>query len=216
MEKLKKVIAEYGRWAPLTAYVERIDAHLDTDFSHALENAKSLLEAIAKEICTSHNVQLEPAASINSVLKKAFTAVGYSSSDMVTQISSALATIGQKVGDLRNEIGPTSHGMSLQELQERNDKVNIMTKEFLLDSTVLVSCFLIRTFENETPRTAAPVATKLTLVEQEEFNNYWDDTHGDFEMGEYSYPASEILYHVDYPAYTTEHKAYTENESDAE
>lgn len=216
MEKLKKVIAEYGRWSPLNAYTERIEAHLESDFSHALENAKSLLETIAKEICASHNVPLEAAASINSVLKKAFTAVGYSSSDLVTQISSALATIGQKVGDLRNEIGPTSHGMSLQELHERNDKVNAMTKEFLLDSTVLVACFLIRTFENETPRTASPVGTKLTLADQEEFNNYLDDTHGEFEMGEYSYTASEILYHVDYPAYVMEHKAYTENEGGAE
>ena len=216
MEKLKKIITEYGRWRPLLTYTDRIEAHLDSDFSQALENAKSLLESIAKDICAARNVQLGVSVSINSLLKKAFMALGYSGDNMVTQISSALATIGQKVGDLRRDIGSTSHGMSMKELQERNDKVNIMTKELLLDSTALVSCFLIRAFENETPRTGAKIVTKLNLVEQEEFNTNWDETYGDFEMGAYSYPASEILYHVDYSAYATEHKAYVETKGGTE
>jgi len=36
-------------------------------------------------------------------MKKAFTAIGYSSDNLVTQISTALATIGQQMGGLRNE-----------------------------------------------------------------------------------------------------------------
>jgi len=36
---------------------------------------------------------------------------------------------------------------------------------------------------------------------------------GEFEMGEYSYSASEILYNVDYQAYETEQKAFTAGES---
>jgi len=35
-------------------------------------------------------------------------------------------------------------------------------------------------------------------------------------MGDYSYTASEILYNVDYTAYTTEMKAYNESEEGAE
>jgi hypothetical protein len=36
--------------------------------------------------------------------------MGYANSNLVNQVSSALATIGQQVGELRNEIGLTSHG----------------------------------------------------------------------------------------------------------
>lgn len=54
--------------------------------------------------------------------------------------------------------------------------------------------------------------TKMLFSEQEDFNNYWDDSYGEFSMGDYSYPASEILYNVDYPAYVTEHKAYMDSE----
>lgn len=41
MEKLKKVIEQYGHWSALTLYTDRIEAYLFSDFSHALENAKA-------------------------------------------------------------------------------------------------------------------------------------------------------------------------------
>lgn len=41
MERLKKVIEQYGRWSELTIYTDRIEAHVSTDFSHAIENAKA-------------------------------------------------------------------------------------------------------------------------------------------------------------------------------
>lgn len=110
MERLKNVIAQYGRWSELTIYTERIEAHMAADFSHAIENAKALLETIGKEVCKSKGIEVDATASINSVMKKAFTAIGYPSDNMVTQISSALATIGQNIGKLRNDIGTTSHG----------------------------------------------------------------------------------------------------------
>ena len=216
MERLKKVIEQYGRWSPLRDYTDRIEAHMATDFSHVIENAKALLETIGKEVCKSKGIEVDATASINSVMKKAFTAIGYSSDNMVTQISSALATIGQNVGELRNDIGTTSHGKSLEELKERNNKVDALTREFLIDSTVIVAVFLIRAFENENPRIkAAAVETKPLYPEFEAFNEYWDDSFGEFEMGSYSFPASEILFYVDNKAYMTEQMAFAEGEDES-
>lgn len=215
MERLKKIIEQYGRWSLLSTYADRIEAHISTDFSHALENAKALLETIGKEICSSKGITLESTASINSVLKKSFSAIGYTGSDMVTQISSALATIGQQIGGLRNEIGPTAHGKSLDEMRERNSRIDEFTKELLIDTTIVIAVFLIRAFENEMPR--VPPKTEETTIlytDNEEFNESWDESYGEFEMGEYSYPASEILYYVDYSAYELEHQAYTEAEKE--
>ena len=212
MDKLKEVIEQYGRWNRLSEFIDRIEAHITSDFSTVLENAKSLLETIGKEICKSNGIELEPTASINSVLKKAFKGIGYSSNDLVTQVSSALTTIGQKMGELRNEIGLTAHGMSLQKLEERNNKVDDLTKEFLIDSTVIVACLLIRSFESKKPPISITDDAKMLLSEQEEFNNFWDETYGDFSMGDYSYSASEILFYVDNSAYITECKAYISGE----
>ncbi len=209
MVRLKNVIEQYGRWSELTIYTDRIDAHISTDFSHAIENAKALLETIGKEICNAKRVDIDATASINSVLKKAFIAMGYTSSDLVAQVSSALATIGQQLGELRNDIGTTSHGKSLEELQERNSKVDELTKEFLIDTTVIVASFLIRSFENENPRgKKETVEAELRYTDNEAFNDFWDDLYGEFEMGDYSFPASEILFNVDFKAYKTELLAF--------
>jgi hypothetical protein len=40
--KLKAVIKEYGRWSELDTYIDRIETHIEIDFSHSLENAKAL------------------------------------------------------------------------------------------------------------------------------------------------------------------------------
>jgi len=178
MEKLKNVIEHYGRWNDLSIYIGRIETHIETDFSHSLENAKA------------------------------------PNSNLVNQISSALATIGQQVGELRNEIGVTSHGKSLEEIRERNNLVNLLTREFLIDTVEIVSCFLIRNFENENPRIPSEtIEEKLDYREAEEFNDFWDDSFGEFGMGNYSYPASEILFNVDKQAYINEYSNFVANEN---
>lgn len=217
MNKLKKTIEQYGRWAELSIYIGRIETHIESDFSHSLENAKALLETIGKEICQSKGIQLSETSSINGVLKNAFSSLGYTNSNLVNQIASALATIGQQVGELRNEIGISSHGKSLEEIRERNNRVDILTKEFLIDTVEIVSCFLIRNFENENPRKPKEsLEDTLDYWEAEDFNEFWDDSFGEFEMGNYSYSASEILFNVDKQAYINEYNAFSASETTEE
>ena len=217
MNKLKKTIEQYGRWAELSIYIGRIETHIESDFSHSLENAKALLETIGKEICSTKGIQLSGTSSINGVLKNAFSALGYSNSNLVNQIASALATIGQQVGELRNEIGISSHGKSLEEIRERNNRVDILTRELLIDTVEIVSCFLIRNFENENPRKLKEsLEDTLDYWEAEEFNDFWDDSFGEFEMGNYSYSASEILFNVDKQAYINEYNAFLASETTEE
>lgn len=217
MQKLRSTIDQYTRWSELTIYIDRMEAHLESDFSHSLENAKALLETIGKEICKVRGVELKADSSINGVLKNAFSAIGYTNSNLVNQISSALATIGQQVGELRNEIGATSHGRSLDEIRERNNKVDLLTREFLIDSTMVVAVFLIRAFEDgkdieKPPIVEAETEESLKYLEAANFNDFWDDLFGEFVMGNYSYTASEILFNVDYKAYKTAYATFIADE----
>ncbi|MAT42262.1 MAG: hypothetical protein CL609_07975 [Anaerolineaceae bacterium] len=212
MDRLKNLIQQYGRWGQLITYIERIELGKETDFSFAVENAKALLETIGKEICSIKCVEIETTSSINNVIRKAFSAIGYSNEDKVRQISGALATIGQSIGELRNESGTTSHGRSLEELENRNNKFDELTKQFLIDTTVIVASFLIRAFEDENPRLKAESEEiQIVYTENEDFNLFLDELYGDFTMGDYSYTASEILYYVDQKVYTMEYKLYMEN-----
>lgn len=91
-----------------------------------------------------------------------------------------------------------------------------MTREFLIDSTLAVAVFLIRAFEER--KNVERVISEddeeeviLNYDESEAFNDFWDEIYGEFEMAEYSYTASEILFNVDYQAYETEYKAFNES-----
>ncbi|HAD05369.1 MAG: hypothetical protein A2091_04850 [Desulfuromonadales bacterium GWD2_61_12] len=220
MEKLRATLAQYSRWQPLGMYVDRMEGHLESDFSISVENAKALLESIGKEICDAKGVPLGKKPTINAVLKNAFVALGYTTEELVTQVSGSLATIGQLIGNLRNDISPTSHGKSLEELNDRNNKIDLLTREFLIGSTLVVAVFLIRAFEERkciatVPPVVPPDATP-DYDANEDFNNFWDDSFGEFAMGDYSYTASEILYSVDLQAYQSEYKAYVESGAERE
>lgn len=117
MEKLRATMEQYGRWKELTLYVDRIEVYLNSDFSISVENAKALLESIGKEICDAKKVNLPISCSFQKVLKEAFCALGYPNANLVNKISGSLANIGQELGNLRNEISPTSHGKPLDDLK---------------------------------------------------------------------------------------------------
>lgn len=213
MNKLKTVIEEYRNWAGLSTYIDRIETHIEIDFSHSLENAKALLESVGKEICDKNGVELGTKPSVNNVLKKCFSSMGYANGTLVNQISSALATIAQQVGVLRNDIGLTSHGKSLEEIKQRNSKVDVLTREFLIDTVETVCVFIIRNYESKKEKKPAEqLEDTLDYWEADDFNEFWDDSFGEFKMGDYSYLASEILFNVDKQAYVNEYKAYTETE----
>ena len=101
----------------------------------------------------------------------------------------------------------------MEEIRERNNHIDSLTKEFLIDTVVIVSCFLIRCFENENPRKVVATEENIFIYDDaQDFNEFWDEIFGDFEMGEYSYTASEILYDVDNEAYMNEYKGFKENQ----
>lgn len=213
MEKLREIITMHSGWDKINVYIERIEGSREIDFSLALENAKALVESVCKEICVRHNNPLTPNSSMNGTLKNAFTVLGYTNSSMVTKISSALSTIGEEIGNLRSEIGIVSHGKPLEEIENRNNAVDLLTKDFLLDSIQTITIFLIRSFEErQQDQDTFEEYTPPVYEDFEAFNEFWDDAFGEFAMGAYSYPASQILYYVDNEAYDYERKQLEETE----
>lgn len=210
MEKLKELLENHSRWKPLNEYVSRIEAYRENDFSFCIENTKSLLEAIGKEICNINGVEIEDKSTVNGVVKQAFKSLGYSSNNSTRQISSALASIGQCIGEIRNEIGITSHGKTLQEIEDCNEKIDDFSKAFLIDSVELIACLLINLVESKLYKNASIQDVHLLYEDCEDFNDYWDGNYNELIMGDYSFCASEILYTMDYEAYKTELNAYND------
>lgn len=217
MQKLKKVIEHYGRWSIYSVYVDRIEAHVVSDFSLCIENSKSLLEGISKQICKEKSIELTGEESFNRLIKTAFDAIGYRPGEHVNIISGSLSAIAQQLGNLRTSLGSTAHGKTIEELKVRNDALDLLTKEFLIDTIEILTCFLIRNFENENPRISTEKdGTTLNYWEAEDFNEFWDDAYGEFGMGNYAYTASEILFNVDNQAYINEYKSFKLGETTLE
>ncbi|SMD01184.1 abortive infection family protein [Pedobacter nyackensis] len=213
MNKLKKTIEQYGRWAVLTMYVERIETHIDSDFSLCAENSKALLESISKQICKEKAILLVGDESVNKLVKFAFEAIGFEKENYINTIGGSLSSIVHQIGNLRTSIGSTSHGKSLEELELRNHNIDFLTKEFLITTVEIVACFLIRNFENENPhKQKETLEETLNYRDAEEFNEFWDDSFSEFEMGNYAYSASEILFNVDKQAYINEYNAFSASE----
>jgi len=204
LERLKQVIQQHRRWEPLEEYIDRIEAYADLDFGLAIGNAKALLESIAKEICKCKEEPIEGSPSVNSLMKAAFRALGYSGKDSPVQISSALATIGQHIGEIRNKIDTAAHGKVLDEIRKKNQNIDDLTKIFLIDSTTIVAYFLIQKFENE----YSQIDFDLDYSACSEFNEYIDEQLDEFTFGVNSYKASKVLFSVDYSSYAAEHKAF--------
>ncbi|HWB25565.1 MAG TPA: abortive infection family protein [Chitinophagaceae bacterium] len=204
------MLQKYSRWQPYGYYINRIEGFRDDDFSLCIESAKSLLEGIAKEICKLKGRQPAQTESMGKVLGHSFLSLGYSHSDTIKQIAGAIANIGQQMGNFRNEIGAMSHGKTVEELSMRQNSISELSCNFLIESTEIVCCFLIETFENENPLKAEEA--EITYQDNQEFNDFWDEQFGEFTMSDYSFSASETLFNNDPKAYRTELDAFKLNQ----
>ena len=61
-----------------------------------------------------------------------------------------------------------------------------------------------------------PVVVEPGHPDNEAFNEFWDETFGEFTMRDYSFSASEILFALDLPAYEQERKWHAEEEEEEE
>jgi hypothetical protein len=215
MEELRDVMEIYDGWSYLKEHVRRIESYQETDVRLAIENCKALLESIGKEICKRREKPVpEKKIPMSKILSQAFNALGFDRKRPIKTISTALATIGQEFGSLRNLIGDTSHGKTKEQLKSSESIIDDLTTKFLIQTTESVACFLIKSYEGLNTRSFEE--EKLLEYDKcKDFNDYWDKF---FEQnnkvrevnvgGEYSFAASEILFFLDRKAYSSEYNQF--------
>lgn len=202
MERLKLIFEKHSRWQLYGEYVERILLSKEDDFSICVENAKSLIEGIAKEICRLKKQPLTNDQSMGRLLSLSFGCLGFHPNNTIRQIGQSVSNIGQQMGNYRNEIGSISHGRTSEELKDRKSHIESYTSDFLLSSVESLCCFLIEAFETENPLTH--IEAEINYVDETDFNNYWDDLFDEYKMNDYSFTASDVLYNCDPKAYKEE------------
>jgi hypothetical protein len=209
MDRTKTALERYPRWQPLNHYIERIELTIETDFPACVGNAKCLLEAVGKEICDWQDIDLGKSPKLNGVIKSAFKVLGLPGDDHLVQISTSLASIAQRIGQIRNNIDTSSHGKPLSELERaKEESLHIYTAEFLLGSADLVSSFLIETFERYRLEKATEEGPEMIYSDEDPFHISFDEEHGEVQFSDYAYQPSEVLFYVDRQAYKSERGTY--------
>jgi hypothetical protein len=216
LNQLKNLIETYGRWQALDIFISRIESNIHVDFSISIENSKSLLESISKQICSDKSCPLTGLESISKLVKIAFGQIGYEKKSHINVIAGSLTAITQELGELRNNVGTNSHGKTLEEIENRNNSLNEISKNFMLNTIESVACLMIHSYENENPRVSHK-KEKINYMDNENFNEDFDEIYGQFSIGnDYSYFASDIFYNLEYPAYETASNNYTKNNEEVE
>ena len=100
----------------------------------------------------------------------------------------------------------------MEELRQRNLKIDELTKDFLFDSIKTIIIFLIRSFEYKQVNIIDIPEKEQENERNKDFDEFLDEIYGEFVMGDYSYTASQILFAVDSEAYQYELKNFEAEE----
>lgn len=193
MDGFKLLIIKYPIWSSLDVYLSNIEKNINNDFSVVIENLKSLLESIAKQICKENDVEINQTISLNKLIKKAVDCLNFDKNKEYEHISSALATIAEKLGNLRNQRGVQAHGKELAKLVDRNQGIAEFEKDFLVNTTLETAKYLIQLYQQ--------FLGQISYEDNFDYNSYLDELYGEINILGKQYKASQILYTFDQDVY---------------
>lgn len=204
MERLLSVLQSYGRWQKLDIYPKRIETFIETDFTLAIENSKSLIESICKTILDEQNEAVSSNEKLHKLVQKTLHLLGVFGKKQISKFGSGFITSVQQLGEFRNRIGDTSHGRTIQEIDQ--NRLESLSTEFLINAVETMSCFLIEYYENQFLN--KNIGERLKYTDLQDFNDYLDEKLGYVFVGDNAFLHSEVLFNMDEVAYNAEYQNY--------
>lgn len=211
LDRLRRTIEACKGWDQLIQYVDRIEAYQNNNLSLRIDNLKTMLESVCKEVCKRHEVSVDKKSSLQGLVKQSATALGIAASDADRTLVSALGTLAKETGALRNRYGSTGHGRTMEELASIDRSIDIWSQNLVSSAVEAVAVFFL---EVDHHRNTSPDVSADEIDRDDDFDEYWDNEYGEFVMGAYSYTASETLRAVDPTAYQTEVQTFKQLEND--
>lgn len=187
-----KAFVNNGNWSTISKYLDTIDANNEDDPGVAIDAAKSMIEAVAKTILADKELTYEKNINLNKLTKMAVSSVDTLDQDEQTikKIISALCTVSQCIGEVRNEYSVIGHG---QDIEMKKAEV------YLADLAINASCTVVRflvSLHSRHPRDMK----RLCYDAHESFNN-WYDRNNPLNLSDADLSASRALFDQDGTAY---------------
>lgn len=181
-------------------YVMDIEYSLERNPNKAIEACKGLLDSICKTILRDLGTDFDKGWDTPKLVKETLNNLPFLKTLQMKDFNSAkkiinsIITLSYGICEFRNSHSFITHGQDIQE--EYCEK---LYGQLVFDAVKTVSNFIL---EIHTNLTSISDKVRIRYEDHDDFNNYYDELYGEVVLGNYIFPASQILY--------TDREAYKE------
>lgn len=201
MRKTQSFIDENVKWQKLGDYILRIESYTSSSPGLVIENCKSLIESIFKTILVEVNSETDESLKdcrIGNLYQQVkvilfFEEQGY---------KNIIGSFSNAISEYRNKLGETSHGKDIYTLEKNQTALFNDEIQFLLSTTDNIAYFLLSYYKNLYP-VFAEKRKVIAYEDNSEFNNWFDETEEEVNIGGVSLSPSRVLFDGDIQAYKT-------------
>ncbi|MDB4920645.1 abortive infection family protein [Mucilaginibacter sp.] len=195
MDWIRSKLSTMPSFAPLLDQVEVIDNYVISNPTLCVETCKSLIEGICKTILSNKNISYSNDAVFNSLVKQTIDAIlnpEESFRNDLVELGRRIASVSQKLGEIRNNTGFVSHGMDVL-----NPRLTETISYFSYKITDTIGGFILNCYINNRISNAD---NRIHYDDNQNFNEYFDEINP-MSIGPITLSASKILFQEDYQAY---------------
>ena len=201
---IKEHISNIPSFEPFNSHVEVIENYIYSNPTLCVETCKSLLEGICKTILTNKNIHYAEDISFNVLVKNTIENILNEDSlfktDLV-ELGRRVASVSQKIGEIRNNTGFVSHGMDVL-----NPRLTETVSLFIAKITDNIGGFILSCYSNNRKQESEG---RIHYEDCKLFNEQFDEENP-MSIGIIYLSASKILFQEDYEAYKEEFILYLE------
>ena len=202
MQWISLNIRKVPSFEPFLEHIDLIEDVVQSNPALCVETCKSLIEGICKTILTNKAVHFELDIPFQGLVRQTIDAILVTEDnyrgDMI-ELRRRIASVSQKLGEIRNNAGFVSHGMDVL-----NPRLTETISTFAYRVTDAIAGFILNCYCNN----------RVVINDQRihysdciAFNTYFDELYP-MNFGIIEISTSEALYKQDYQAYKEAYFSY--------
>lgn len=202
MKWIRENIERIPSLTPFLDHVDVIEKNVCSNPTLCVETCKSLIEGICKTILANKNLSVSTDIAFNVLVKNTVNAilnVDETYREDIAELGRRVASVSQKLSELRNKAGFVSHGMDVL-----NPRLTETLSTFSYKITDTIGGFILSCYNNNR---VVSTDHRIHFEDCKLFNEYFDELNP-IPIGFVKISASLALFEQDYEAYKAEYFAY--------
>ena len=184
-------------------HISLIEDSIENNPDLCVETCKSLIEGICKTILTNKGIDYSNYAHfqvlVKETIKNMFNETD-SNSDSLSELARRIASVSQKIAEIRDSAGFASHGQDVAHVS-----ISYSLALFTSRITDVIGGFIFHYYRNHAERGSG----RILYQDYQAFNEYYDEQNP-LVLGGIMISASEALFDQDIEAYKEELFFYLE------